>query len=99
MPSFDPIIAELVERQIKYNSSSIGSANKLTKVYFPLLILQLVIIKKTELNITATKAVDWEPGTMHTKSQSRKIAVLPGAIRNSIDWGNIWKETSKYYNS
>ena len=57
MPSFDPIIAELVERQIKYNSSSIGSANKLTKVYF-LLILQLVIIKKAELDITATKVVD-----------------------------------------
>ena len=98
MPSFDPIIAELVERQIKYNSSSIGSANKLTKDYL-LLILQLVIIKKAELDITATKVVDWEPGTMHTKSQSRKIAVLLGAIRSSTDWGNIWKETSKYYNS
>ena len=48
MQSFDPIIAALVEQQIKYNSSSIGSTNKLTKVYFPLLILQLVIIKKTE---------------------------------------------------
>ena len=84
MPSFDPIIAELVERQIKYNGSSIGSANKLTKVYF-LLILQLVIIKKAELDITATKAVDWEPGTMQTKSQSRKITILPGAIRNSTD--------------
>ena len=32
MQSFDPIIAALVERQIKYNISSIGSANKLKEV-------------------------------------------------------------------
>ena len=58
-----------------------------------------MIIKKAELDITATKVVDWEPGTMHIKLQSRKIAVLLGAMRSSTDWGNIWKETSKYYNS